>query len=430
MQLNDIRGTSSKAADASGRGYASSHNNPTLNHAHKRHAFHQWPHLLLATTACWRHVADLFYCTVYCRSASSSSRAFLPKGICNRRVNIHISYIWQFYVLPMEAADSTTPGPPPVNGEWVLELQYKFVFTPYILLLVCAWYDHSLSSIGRRRLFSWLPSWKPTSEQQLVESERVVLKAGQPFSLPVSLTNCTVYTHLWACMNMNIHRPILHIISPCCLFYFQVTCQFYVLFSYFPISFCLSSSLIITEVKDEYTDSYIPVGDTSFVRTLTMPPSDATKSRTPLVMMHGFGCGLGAFSQNFDGLHKDREVLALDVLGFGRSSRTPFTPEAEQAENELVDSLERWRQGIGLDKFVLLGHSFGAFLACSYAMRYPMRVKHLILVDPWGFSTRPAVQSGADRKIPAWASVVGLFLTHFNPLTALRVAGPLGKSER
>ena len=81
-----------------------------------------------------------------------------------------------------------------------------------------------------------------------------------------------------------------------------------------------------------------------------------------------------------------------------------------------------------MDKFVLLGHSLGAFLACSYAMKYPARVKHLILVDPWGFSTRPVIQSGAERRIPAWASAVSMFLTHFNPLSALRIAGPIGKA--
>ena len=157
-----------------------------------------------------------------------------------------------------------------------------------------------------------------------------------------------------------------------------------------------------------------------------MAPERVTENRIPLVMIHGFGCGLGAFYRNFDGLHLERQLLALDILGFGRSSRTSFSPDAERAEHELVDSLERWRQVVGLDKFVLLGHSLGAFLACSYAMRYPARVKHLILVDPWGFSTRPIAQSGAERNIPAWASMLGMFLSHFNPFSPVRMAGPAG----
>lgn len=179
-------------------------------------------------------------------------------------------------------------------------------------------------------------------------------------------------------------------------------------------------------MKGQYTDSYVPVGDTSFVRTLTMAPEKVTENRTPLVMMHGFGCGLGAFYRNFDGLHAERDLLALDMLGFGRSSRTPFSADAEKVEHELVDSLEKWRQVVGLERFILLGHSLGAFVACSYAMRYPTRVKHLILVDPWGFSSRPMIQSGAERNIPTWASAVGMFMSHFNPFTPVRVVGPAG----
>lgn len=129
-----------------------------------------------------------------------------------------------------------------------------------------------------------------------------------------------------------------------------------------------------TELQSEYKDSYIRVGDQAFIRTFTMeaeqePPAE----KLPLVMMHGFGCGLGAFYRNYDGLHSERKLLSLDVLGFGRSSRVSFIADADRAEGEFVDSIENWRQSVGLDKFILLGHSFGAFLACSYAMKFPTR---------------------------------------------------------
>ena len=70
----------------------------------------------------------------------------------------------------------------------------------------------------------------------------------------------------------------------------------------------------------------------------------------------------------------------LMSLGLGGVHGHSLHLSAETAEIELIDSLENWRQSVGLDKFVLLGHSLGAFLACSYAMpKYPARVKHLIL---------------------------------------------------
>ena len=95
--------------------------------------------------------------------------------------------------------------------------------------------------------------------------------------------------------------------------------------------------------------------------------------RTPLVMVHGFGCGLAAFYKNYDSLHSKRHLYAFDILGFGRSSRTAFSRDPEEIENQFVESIEKWRKAIGLEKFILLGHSLGAFISTSYAMKYPER---------------------------------------------------------
>lgn len=104
-----------------------------------------------------------------------------------------------------------------------------------------------------------------------------------------------------------------------------------------------------------------------------------------------------------------------------------FTPEAEAAEQEFVDAIEKWREAVGLEKFILLGHSLGAFLSCSYAMSYPSRVRHLIMDDPWGVAVRQN-NPDSNRKVPIWVAVVASFLTKFNPFTPVRLAGPIGES--
>ncbi|KAI0229102.1 1-acylglycerol-3-phosphate O-acyltransferase ABHD5 [Lamellibrachia satsuma] len=151
-----------------------------------------------------------------------------------------------------------------------------------------------------------------------------------------------------------------------------------------------------------------------------------TKSiKMPLVLIHGMGSGVGLWSLNLHSLSLHRPVYAFDLLGFAGSSRPEFSSDSMLAEMELVESVEEWRQEMKLDKFILLGHSLGGFLSMSYAIRYPNRIAHLILVDPWGFPERPL---DAERRtpLPAWVKMLATVLQVFNPLAVLRAAGPWG----
>lgn len=64
---------------------------------------------------------------------------------------------------------------------------------------------------------------------------------------------------------------------------------------------------------------------------------------------------------------------------------------------QLVKSIEEWRREMNIQEMILLGHSMGGFLATSYTISYPDRVKHLILADPWGFQEKPK-----ETKAPLW----------------------------
>ncbi|ETE65573.1 1-acylglycerol-3-phosphate O-acyltransferase ABHD5 [Ophiophagus hannah] len=159
-----------------------------------------------------------------------------------------------------------------------------------------------------------------------------------------------------------------------------------------------------------YSKQYVYLSNGNKIWTLTF--SQNLSQKTPLVLLHGFGGGVGLWALNFEDLCENRTVYAFDFLGFGRSSRPQFDTDAEVAENQFVESIEEWRRKIGLDRMILLGHNL---------------VKHLLLVEPWGFPERPS-NAEHERTIPIWIKALGAILSPFNPLAGLRIAGPFGLS--
>jgi cardiolipin-specific phospholipase len=136
-----------------------------------------------------------------------------------------------------------------------------------------------------------------------------------------------------------------------------------------------------------------------------------------LVMLHGYGAGLGFFYKNFEGLSRVKgwKLYALDMLGMGRSSRPPFKVYAKdqagkisEAENWFIDALEEWRVLKKIDKFTLLGHSMGGYMAVAYALKYPGHLNKLILASPVGIPEDPYAMN-ADMPEPEESTMVNEF---------------------
>lgn len=145
-----------------------------------------------------------------------------------------------------------------------------------------------------------------------------------------------------------------------------------------------------------------------------------------LVLVHGYGAAQGFFFRNYDDLAQRFRVLAIDQLGCGASSRPDFTCKStEETESWFVDSLEEWRRAKELDRFILLGHSLGGYVAARYALKHPEHVQHLILVGAAGFSEE------SDRIIQfrsTWRGAVANFMwdSNFTPQKLVRGIGPWG----
>lgn len=68
-----------------------------------------------------------------------------------------------------------------------------------------------------------------------------------------------------------------------------------------------------------------------------IPSIDKETKNAPLVLVHGFGCGGGIFAPSLDALSENRDVYAIDMLGFALSSRPRLSSDAMEAEKEVVD---------------------------------------------------------------------------------------------
>uniref|UniRef100_A0A8C1QXU5 1-acylglycerol-3-phosphate O-acyltransferase ABHD5 n=1 Tax=Cyprinus carpio TaxID=7962 RepID=A0A8C1QXU5_CYPCA len=145
--------------------------------------------------------------------------------------------------------------------------------------------------------------------------------------------------------------------------------------------------------KSEVTQGYVPISNGNYIWTLGFnereSSSDLSASglqhhQVSLVLLHGFGGGVGLWVKNLPALAQEgRAFFALDMLGFGHSSRPTIGRDAKDAEE----------------------------------------LKHLVLVEPWGFTARPNVK---EHWVPIWIKVFGAAMNPFNPLGPLRLAGPLG----
>lgn len=184
-----------------------------------------------------------------------------------------------------------------------------------------------------------------------------------------------------------------------------------------------TESLMLSTVKTPHKRFFVDlgncVGTNDRIWTLAMNTDLDHEQHTPMVLLHGYASALAFWMLNLDTFAAERPVYAVDLLGFGKSSRPTFSNEPQEIEEQYVAFLEDWRKAMKLEKMILLAHSFGGWIACLYALKYPERVQHLILADPWGLDSAPCLTTHPFLK--------RLYLRYFTktpPMNFIRVFGP------
>jgi proline-specific peptidase len=107
---------------------------------------------------------------------------------------------------------------------------------------------------------------------------------------------------------------------------------------------------------------------------------DPGNSAVPLVLLHGGPGSPSYYLEPLEALASDRRVVVYDQLGAGRSD-APDDSSLWTLET-FVEDLRKMTNELGLERFHLLGHSWGGALALAYLDAHPGHVESLIMASP------------------------------------------------
>ncbi|MFF4406285.1 alpha/beta fold hydrolase [Streptomyces sp. NPDC001262] len=104
----------------------------------------------------------------------------------------------------------------------------------------------------------------------------------------------------------------------------------------------------------------------------------------PLVLLHGGNATSAVWFANAAELSRTRRVYAVDRIG--EAGRSVPGERPVRSVDDLLDwldgVLDGLGPGVGLDRVDLCGHSYGGWIALTYALHARQRVRRLVLLDP------------------------------------------------
>ena len=149
-------------------------------------------------------------------------------------------------------------------------------------------------------------------------------------------------------------------------------------------------------------------------------------SETLVLLLHGIGGGRANWSRQVAAIAPLCRVAALDLRGYGDSS----LGMAQSSVDDYCDDILRVLDVLGAKRLVLCGLSYGAWIATSFAQRYPEKLAGLVVsggctgMSEAGPDEREAFR--LSREVPL---TEGQTPADFAPSVVKAIAGP-GASEQ
>lgn len=119
---------------------------------------------------------------------------------------------------------------------------------------------------------------------------------------------------------------------------------------------------------------------------------DGGSGGLPVVLVHSLAGNTSHWSAQLEHLRKGRRAVALDIRGHGSSGPAK---DGDFAIESMAEDIGAVADELGLNRFVLVGHSAGGAMAIAYAGSNQEKVAGLLLADPAGdVRMVPAEQAG------------------------------------
>ncbi len=101
---------------------------------------------------------------------------------------------------------------------------------------------------------------------------------------------------------------------------------------------------------------------------------------TPVLFIHGGPGSNSAYFEYTGGnvFEKDVQMIYVDQRGCGRSDNSPGK---DYSLARIIEDFEDIRKALGIQKWILMPHSFGGILATEYAYKYPGSIRSMVYLN-------------------------------------------------
>jgi len=118
-------------------------------------------------------------------------------------------------------------------------------------------------------------------------------------------------------------------------------------------------------------------------------------SSEPILFLHGWAVGTQPYQEILNVLCQRYKVIAPELPGFGKSSKSKLNWDYNDYANFLIAFLKI----LNIKKIHLIGHSLGGGISVTLAASMPTFVQSLILVDSTGIPVKPMLVVLVQRTI-------------------------------